>query len=292
MKQYKYSLDKSSKKFICPKCNKRTFVKYIESETGSYLNSDFGRCDRESNCGYHKTPKSEIFNSFELKYIAPPKPSFHSLELLERSVICDSQNNFIQFLKSIFSHEEVLNAELRYFIGTSKHWNGATVFWQIDPKERVHAGKVLQYDVCTGKRQKTKEGKSLINWMHRILKLENFNLNQCLFGLHLVNESNLKTIAIVESEKSAIIMSIFKPNYIWVATGAKGGFKYDRLLPIKDFKIVAFPDKSEYNDWFNKAIELNKLGFKIVVNDWLEQTDFPDGTDFADVFIFSSNFII
>jgi hypothetical protein len=292
MKQYKYSLDKSSKKFICPRCNKKTFVKYIETETGNYLNDDFGRCDRESNCGYHKTPKSEIFNSFEVKYIAPPEPSFHSLELLEQSVMCNSQNNFIQFLKSIFSYDEVLKAELRYLIGTSEHWNGATVFWQIDTKERVHAGKVLQYDTCTGKRQKTKEGKSLINWMHRILKLENFNLNQCLFGLHLISESNLNTIAIVESEKTAVIMSIFKPNYIWVATGMKGGFKYEMLRPIKDFKIVAFPDKSEYNDWFNKAIELNKLGFKIVVNDWLEQTDFPDGTDFADVFIFSFNFII
>ena len=61
-------------------------------------------------------------------------------------------------------------------------------------------------------------------------------------------------------------MSIFKPNYIWVATGMKGGFKYEMLQPIKDFKIIAFPDKSEYNDW-------------------LEQTTYEDGTDFADVYI-------
>ena len=55
MKQYKYTLDKSSKKFICPNCNSKSFVLYVDNETQSYLN-DFGRCDRETNCGHHKAP--------------------------------------------------------------------------------------------------------------------------------------------------------------------------------------------------------------------------------------------
>jgi hypothetical protein len=57
------------------------------------------------------------------------------------------------------------------------------------------------------------------------------------------------------------------------------------LLPIKDYKITAFPDKSEYNDWMNKATELNGFGFNIAVSDWLENKDFEAGTDFADVLI-------
>jgi hypothetical protein len=40
-----------------------------------------------------------------------------------------------------------------------------------------------------------------------------FNINQCLFGLHLINESNQKTIAVVESEKTAVLISVFKPQY-------------------------------------------------------------------------------
>jgi transcription elongation factor Elf1 len=40
---YKYSLDKSSRKFICPNCNKKTFVKFIDNETNQYLNSIDGR---------------------------------------------------------------------------------------------------------------------------------------------------------------------------------------------------------------------------------------------------------
>lgn len=289
MKQYKYNLDKSSKKFVCPKCNKRTLVKYKETETGNYLNEDFGRCDRETNCGFHSTPTGEFNNTFEIVNIPKPKPSFHNYDLVSQSGRNYKVNNFIQFLKTIFTETEVKEAILKYLIGTSKRWNGATIFWQIDNLQRVHAGKILQYVSKTGKRHKNEDGKSLIDWVHSILKrtqtINDFILNQCLFGLHLINESNAKTIALVEGEKTAIMMSIFKPQYIWLATGSKQGFKYENLKPIKQYKIIAFPDKSEYADWFKKATELNILGFDIIVNDWLENTNFEAGTDFADVLL-------
>lgn len=286
MKQYKYNLDKSSKKFLCPKCNKKTFVKYIEAETGNYLNDEFGRCDRETNCGYYSTPKGDFKNTFEVKYIEPPKPSFHDFNLVTQSGRNYKQNNFIQFLKTLFSNDEVKQTILKYLIGTSKHWSGATTFWQIDNTNNVRHGKIMLFNSETGKRTKNSNGKALISSVRSVLKLENFNLNQCLFGLHLINETNTKTIALVEGEKTAVIMSLFKPDYIWLATGGKGGFKYEFLKPIKDFKIIAFPDKSEYNEWLNKAIELNAVGFKIVVSEWLEQQpDFEAGTDLADVYI-------
>ena len=285
MKQYKYSLDKSRKKFICPKCNKKTFVKYIETETGNYLNDDFGRCDRETNCACHITPKGEINNNLEVKYLAPPKPNFHDLELVDKSMSHYLNNNFIQFLKTIFTDEEVLKIRNKYFIGTSKFWEGATVFWQIDNNEKVRHGKIMLLNAETCKRLKNKDGKALISSVRSVLKLDDFIINQCLFGLHLINETNKKTIALVESEKTAIIMSLFKPEYTWLSTGSKQGFKYVMLKPIKDYKIIAFPDKSEYKDWLNKALELNAFGFKIVVDDWLEQTDYADGTDLADVYL-------
>ena len=57
------------------------------------------------------------------------------------------------------------------------------------------------------------------------------------------------------------------------------------MKPIQQYKIIAFPDKSEYNDWLIKSKQLNKFGFNIVVNDWLEQSNYIDGTDLADVLI-------
>ena len=266
MNQYKYSLDRSSKKFICPRCNRQTFVRYIENANGSYLDGEFGRCDRETKCAHHNSPKNNkggLFVSCKPK----PKPSFHSLDLLKKSLSESGENNFIEFLKTLFTAEEVTEVVSKYSIGTSKHFEGATIFWQIDNLERIHAGKILQYIPETGKRAKTSDGKGLINWVHKVNKTEDFTLDQCLFGLHLINETNQKTVAIVESEKTAIIMSVFKPEYTWLATGSKQAFKQSILEPIKQFKIVAFPDKSEYEDWKQRASELNAIGFKISVSD-------------------------
>ena len=57
---YKYSLEIGSKKFFCPNCGEKKFVKYLDNETNNYLSEDLGRCDRETNCGYHKKPNNEI----------------------------------------------------------------------------------------------------------------------------------------------------------------------------------------------------------------------------------------
>ena len=286
MKQYKYSLDKSSKKFVCPRCNKKSFVKFIETETGNYLNDEFGRCDHQSSCKYFCTPKGELKNTFEIIDKPPPEPSFHEYNLVSQSGRNYKQNNFVQFLKTLFTEAEVKEAILKYLIGTSKHWNGATIFWQIDNNEKVRHGKIMLFNPETGKRVKDQNGNGLINSVRSILKLKDFNLCQCLFGLHLINETNQKTIALVEGEKTAVIMSVFKPQYTWLATGGKGGLKHEFLKPIKNYKIIAFPDKSEYNDWLQRATELNGFGFNILVNDWLEQqNNYTDGTDLADVYI-------
>jgi hypothetical protein len=284
MINYKYILDKSNKKFVCPQCYKKTFVLFIETETGNYLADEFGRCDRESSCCYFRKPETDLENTFEVVAVQKPKPNFHSLAILEETFLSTSTNNFIHFLETIFSKNEVKKAVSNYLIGTWNSWKGATVFWQIDQLERVHHGKVMMYDFETGKRIKNKEGKGIFSTVRSLLKLNDFVLNQCLFGLHLIDE-NTKIVALVEAEKTAVIMSLFKPEYVWLSTGSKGGFKYEYLKAIKKYKIVAFPDKSEYHDWLNIAIELNRFGFKISVSDWLEITDYPDGSDLADVYI-------
>ena len=43
-----------------------------------------------------------------------------------------------------------------------------------------------------------------------------------------------------------------------------------------------FPDKGEFDNWSKKTIELNNLGFTIVVSELIEQTDFENGFDLAD----------
>jgi hypothetical protein len=279
---YKYSLDSTSKKFVCPRCEKKTFVRYFNNETNEYLESNLGRCDRESNCSYHKYPEKN--NSSE---------SFPIIVKKSKSIINSDQvaihgrnfkrNNFIQFLKNFFAEDAIKVAILKYLIGTSSFWDGATVFWQINQKQEVVTGKVMLYNSETGKR--VKQPFAHINWMHKVLKIEKFNLSQCLFGLHLINEYSGSTIAIVESEKSAIIMSILFPNYLWLATGSKSNFKMQLLEPIKKFKIITFPDNSEYCDWQKTCDELKGNGFDIICSKKSESEKYQKGFDLVDIYI-------
>lgn len=42
----------------CPACGRaKRFTRYIDTETGRYIDDHVGRCDRESSCGYHYPPK-------------------------------------------------------------------------------------------------------------------------------------------------------------------------------------------------------------------------------------------
>ncbi len=357
MEKFKYSLDKSSKKYVCPNCNKKTFVYYIDTETGNYLATDYGRCDREQNCCYHKAPpkgkigyliafiglkditdkahkltdlngvvsivpksqilernkescyisewylktstinylnnESKYFNTGAISFINeaktikapdPIKPSLHSLEILNHMYYENpTKDNLTKFLNTKFTPDEITNATLNYFsTGTNQFWNNATVFWQIDNKEQIRGAKIMLYDEHTGKR--IKKPYNHINWLHKAIYEPYFNLCQCLFGLHLIKENYQKDIAIVESEKTAIIMSLFLPDFIWLATGSKSNFKLELLKPLKKRNCFAFPDKGEYSKWYNKADELNKKGFKIAVSNVLEQTSFNNGFDLADYY--------
>lgn len=137
----------------------------------------------------------------------------------------------------------------------------------------------------TGKRIKRESGGAFISSVRAALNLTDYHLKQYLFGLHLLDEMDQNTIAIVESEKTAVIMSLYQPQYLWLATGSKNGFMYAYLMPIRNKKIVAFPDKGEYLDWLDKANELNKIGFDISVSPILEDTELPSGSDLADIIL-------
>lgn len=282
---YKYKLDTSSKKYKCKQCNKNTLVKFVDTETGELINENFGRCDRQTKCGFFRIPKGESTRPFNYEYKKPLPLSCHSFNLVSVSGRNYKDNNFIQFVKYLFGEIRTKEVIKKYLIGTSKYWNGANVFWQIDNNQKVRHGKIMLYSSETGKRQKNQEGKAYISSVRSVLKLKDYVLKQCLFGLHLINETESRTIAIVESEKTAILMSVFKPQYVWLATGSKSGFKYEYLKPLRNYKIIGFPDKSDYNDWSNKAIELNNLGFSISISEYLETTNYKDGTDLADVLI-------
>ncbi|MFN7654852.1 MAG: DUF6965 family protein [Cyclobacteriaceae bacterium] len=305
MIERKYKLEPykgMNSRYRCPSCQQRdkTFSLYIDTETGEHLHPTVGRCNRESNCGHHYTPKQYFqdnnisFDTPQRKaykprlFTPPPKPvSFIPVEVFKASLNPTGfeVNNFVKFLINLFSVEVASQLVSRYFIATSKHWNGATVFWQIDTQGKVRTGKIMLYSPSTGKR--VKEPFNHINWVHSALKQPAFELRQCLFGEHLLIDKT-KPIAIVESEKTAVIASVYLPQFIWLAVGSLTNLNAEKCSILKGRSVTLFPDLNGFEKWNNKAKELSHLA-TFTVSDLLErkatEAEKKQGLDLADYLI-------
>ena len=294
METYRYSLDNSRpvKLFVCPSCEKKQLKRYVDNVSNEYLPEHVGRCNREVNCTYHHTPKQYfeehgIENVYKQPFVPPkPKPvkpiSYFAKDLVEKSM--NRPNNyFLDYLKAIFGYAKAEELRLKFNIGTSKIWQGANVFWQIDNNDRIRTGKIMLYNPKTGNRR------NCVNWVHHILKPPELNLAQCLFGLHQLSvENNQKPIAVVESEKTAILMTVIYPEFVWMASGGIN-LNIEFLKPIKGRKITLFPDLKCFETWQAKATEIRQLGGSIQVSDILErnatENDRNQGLDLADYLI-------
>lgn len=283
---YRYQLDTSAKKYRCPQCTKRRFVRYVDSETGELLAEQYGRCDRQEHCRYWQRPQGQKLGTFVsmMPTPPPPPPSYMNRALLEQSVKHGGKSIFAQWLKRTFGQEAACQALSRYNVGLSTKWKGATVFWQVDTKGRVRMGKIMLYNE-TGHR--VKQPFPHVSNVHSVMKLENFNLSQCFFGEHLLNERPSDPVALVESEKTAIIASIYFPNFVWLATGGTNGCKWKEprvQRPLKGRRLHLFPDLGAYQEW--QQIAATMQGFAVTVNDLLEQhateQERAQGFDLAD----------
>jgi len=277
MKSYRYRLDETSKKYRCPSCNKTRFVRYIDNETNQLTDEIYGRCDREVECGYFRYPKG-LNTLSPLEFTPPPikKPSFIDAEIVTKSMSNYTINPFVNFLKKECDDKTVDWLIERYRLGTSKKFGGSVVFWQIDILGKVRTGKVMHYNSETGRRSNS------ITWAHKLINAPDFELRQCLFGLHLVTE-NVTTVAIVESEKTAILFSEKRPDIVWLATGSLSNFSKKLLDPLKGLLVKVFPDKGCYDKWLEVANACNKDGFNIQVSKIMEETEADKGADLADI---------
>ena len=81
---------------MCPSCNKKRFVRYIDTITDQYLSQNVGRCDREIKCGYHFSPKTyfhkkghvylPIINNYNPLIFDDKKWDYHTIEILNETL--------------------------------------------------------------------------------------------------------------------------------------------------------------------------------------------------------------
>lgn len=218
-------------------------------------------------------------------FVFTPKPKSIKKEIptdfIHPNDLLETTNNFLsdnlyKFLCLKFDDKSVHKAFEKYYVGTSLGW---TIFWQIDIDTFVRSGKFIKY-LDNGHRDK----ESKATWQHSKTKeykpvYPEFNLQQCFFGEHLLTSK--KPVAIVESEKTAIIASLFIEKYIWLSCGSKNGLNDKKCEVLKNRSVTLFPDLGCYNEW--KALA-NKYNFS--VSDILEKkandTDRVNGYDLAD----------
>jgi hypothetical protein len=299
---YRFILQPGSQKHICPACGKRRFVRYLDQQSGELLPPEFGKCDREINCGHWLDPYKEGYakrvyqqenenpatTKPKVRRLPPPRPmSLIPAGIMQASLKKYNENNFVKFLHSIFDECTVQRLVADYRIGTSKLWTGACVFWQVDNQDRIRTGKIMLYNPATGKRVKHND-RALIQWAHKKLNNPEFNLKQCYFGEHLLKKYPDKPVAMVESEKTAIIAAGNYPQFLWLAAGGLNLLSAERSNALKYRTVVLFPDLEALEIWQQKAQQIKEAypSVRIFISTYLQDIAGEDekaaGLDLAD----------
>ena len=174
------------------------------------------------------------------------------------------------------TREQMQEAVARYRLGCSR--SGGVIFWQIDTLEQTCDGKIMYYRPdCHRDHQRHPQ------WVSNLLKRQFLGrfpemapwmpeTHHCLFGTHQLSEelivnseefATARTIAVVEAEKTAVIMSAHYPQYLWLAAGGLTELTAQKLFPLRHHRIVLFPDtdtdQTAYKRWYTIAQEARRL---------------------------------
>lgn len=163
--------------------------------------------------------------------------------------------------KGYLTRAQMDQAAHRYRLGRSK--DDAVIYWQIDCEERIHDGKLMWYGPDCHRLKNRRA-----TWVSFLLKRhyqfpDDVPASHCLFGLHLVDNS--RSVAVVEAEKTAVILSAYYPQHVWLAAGGLGEVQADKFRPLRGQRIILFPDTDPtgqaYKHWYDAAQEVMRQPF-------------------------------
>lgn len=309
MREYRYILKPyrtKADRTTCPHCgHKGEFALYIDTITGKPLDDSVGRCNREKSCGYHYTPAEFFADKPDKKIdedsgVKQAKPicidTERRVEYLPQKFMPTSsrleESNFFKFFVSQFGEDDARKVFQDYHVGASKHWRNdggiATAFPQITENGKLAQIKVMAYHPTTGKRlhkEHSAERLSKSGYFHdegqadkvwfagkTLLNNQEANLRQCFFGQHLLPRFN--DVSIVESEKTAMIASLFFKDVCWLATGGKNGCRWtakDVASVLVGKKVTLYPDLGCFDAWAANAEKLKSYGITVTVSRYLDK---------------------
>jgi Domain of unknown function (DUF6371)/CHC2 zinc finger len=246
------------------------FIETIERMAAHYNLIDFWSSDN----GATPLPSPQVKSMIQKQGVYIDK------SLIIKGLNHYDNNHLVTFMRTLFSDKQVQCLIKEFNIGTSKAYQGSNLFWYLDEHLNVTYGKIMLYDAKTGKRNKQYLPKSV----HDIMKLE--KPSHSLYGLHRIQtEPKNKVIAMVESEKTAILMTALMPQMIWVATGGMSQLNFDKYDCLFGRFILLYPDGNAFDLWSEKAKQAKSEGFNVQVDDYLKKGGYNDNTDILDIAI-------
>lgn len=318
---YRYMLEPYSgpeSRHTCPACGRAgAFVRYIDTTTGQPLADNVGRCNREDSCGYHYKP-AQYFQDHPGQgqpYTPPqrtktrpivrewkPAPSLESYTipaaklkaLLQAEREADQKRlpsqrrghlpELFTFLFDTLGPDRCAEIRKAYRLCS---YRGAVVFWYIDREGHYRTGKRMYYH-DNGHRNKDWPP----SYIHSLMKTqgwlpESWKLRRCLFGEHLLAERPAAPVALVESEKTALLGAALVPGAVWLAAGGKQYLNADSCAALRGRKVIAYPDLQAFDEWKGKLEDIaRQVGFSVEVSTLLEtlasEADRAAGLDIAD----------
>ena len=122
----------------------------------------------------------------------------------------------------------------RYNVGTDE--KGRAVFWLTNEHGEPITAKSIPYDHTTGRRRRGDYdspiyGLTYDNTRHTFSRDKGFT-NDVLYGLHVMPCDMDVPVVLVESEKSAVIASVFLPDFAVLATGGSKSLTAAKAAPL------------------------------------------------------------
>ena len=272
---YKYQLRRGGRKMVCPNCGQRRFVPYVLTEDNeTIVNPDWGRCDRESSCGYWMKPNGNVQLPDTARIVKPVEP----LRFDHTCGIPNRFNSLMPYAEWLVGKEKAEKAFELYNVTTM--YGDWCVFWQVAKDGTIRAGKAIRY--VSGHRDKTQTPP--VKWLHKDKALKSFYtgeaLEQCFFGEHLLTEGC--KVAVVESEKTALLMSAIRGDYVWLAAGGSCNLQNPTKNKVLDgYNVTVFPDNGMFVKW--RQIALPK-GWVVNETCLPEREGMKDGYDILDLY--------
>lgn len=195
--------------------------------------------------------------------VKPPQPELPPIFIDAAEVMSytNTPSTLYEFLCGVFNPVEVKRVFEMYAVGgTPDKW---TTYPYINADGKCVDIHLMKYR-HDGHREK--EGYNN-NWLLYQKKQNERRASLCYFGDHLLTQRPNDPVAIVESEKSALIASIIRKDVIWLATGSLSRFTSQRSKHLKGRYCHIFPDLDGVEAWRSKLENLKTIGIDAIFED-------------------------